>query len=200
MLGGRRLSDEASLGGEQGDVDGPCPLERLGVNRDVDQRIEPTHRANVACLGPFNAQVLGLAVDALATGALRVDDVVERPRAIQQGTHEPTGFEIDVLDAALALGELLVVATLAGARWEEELTAIALGAEAVGVLELIGRVHAQACRAIGGAVGVAWDGIMAVTVEGDGGNATPMRDRFVDVPVIEGSIGRHLDREPEKRP
>ena len=39
---------------------------------------------------------------------------------------------------------------------------------------------------------------MAVTVEGDGGNATPMGHRVVDIPVIEGGIGRHMDRESAK--
>ena len=80
--------------------DGPCPLEGLGVDGDVDQRIEPTDGANVARFGPFNTQVLGLAIDALTARPLGIDGLVERTVAIQQGTYKPTGFQIDVLDAA----------------------------------------------------------------------------------------------------
>src|SRR5712691_5565543 len=57
--GEKALSDLASPGREQGGIDDPCALEGLGIDRDVDQRIEPTHRAHVARLGSFDAQVLG---------------------------------------------------------------------------------------------------------------------------------------------
>ena len=49
---GRWLSHLAEFGCEQGGVDSPCPLERLGVDGDVDEGIEPTDRANVARFGP----------------------------------------------------------------------------------------------------------------------------------------------------
>jgi hypothetical protein len=98
-LVGRWLSHFAELGSEQACIDGPCPLEGLGVDGDVDQRIEPTDGANVARFGPFNAQVLGLAIDALTASPLGIDGLVERTVASQQGTHKPTGFQIDVLGA-----------------------------------------------------------------------------------------------------
>ena len=83
---------------------------------------------------------------------------------------------------------MLALTALARAGGKEQRTAKALGTVAVGVLELVGGMHAQACRAIGGPVGVTWDGFMAVAVEGDGGDTWPMGHRFVDIPVIEGSI------------
>ncbi len=55
----RALGDLAQLGSEQGSIDGPCALERFSVDRDVDQGIEPAHRAHVARFGSLNAQVLG---------------------------------------------------------------------------------------------------------------------------------------------
>ena len=180
----KHLGNLPELGGEQGGVDGPCPLEGFGVDRDVDQGIEPTDRANVARFGPLDAQVLGLAVDALAARALRVDDLVEGTRAVQQGAHQPTGLDVEVFDAALAFGKLLVLTALACAGGKEQRTAKALSSKAIGVSKRIGGMHAQACRAIRGAVGVAWNLLMAVTVEGDGGNATPMGHCVVDVPSL----------------
>jgi hypothetical protein len=51
----RWLGDLPDHGREQAGIDSAGPLERLGVDGDVDQRIEPTHRADVARFGPFNA-------------------------------------------------------------------------------------------------------------------------------------------------
>ena len=192
------LGDLAKFGREQAGIDGARPLERLGIDRDIDQRVEPTHRADVARFGSLDAQVLGLAIDALTTGTLRVEGLVEGAVTIQQGAHQPTSFGIDVLDTALALDELLMVARLAGVLWEEERTAKALGAVAVGMAERVGGVHAQACRAVGGPIGVAWDVLVSMAVERDSGNAPPMGYRFVDVPVIEGGISGHMDREAVK--
>jgi hypothetical protein len=39
------------LGSEQAGIDGPCALEDFEVDRDVDQGIKPTDRANVAGFG-----------------------------------------------------------------------------------------------------------------------------------------------------
>src|SRR6266852_6838702 len=58
------LSDLAERGSERGGVDGPGPLEGFGIDGDVDQGIEPTHRTDVAGFGPFNPKILGLAIDA----------------------------------------------------------------------------------------------------------------------------------------
>src|SRR5260370_21953765 len=137
--------------------------------------------------------MLGVAMQALAAGRLSADGLVEGAVESQQGAHEPTSVKVDVLDAAFGFGNLLVVAALAGALWEQERTAKALGAVAVSMLEPVGGMHAQACPAVRGAIGVAWDGIMAVAVERNGSNALPMGHCLIDVPVIEGGVIRHGD-------
>ncbi len=149
-------------------------------------------------LGRRVPEVFRLAIDAFATRALRVDDLVEGTVTIQQGAHESTGFPIDILDTALAEDLLLMLAGVTGALGEQKRTAKALGTVATGVLERVGGVHAQACPAVRGPIGVAWDSLMAVTVEGNSGNAPPMGHRFVDGPVIEGGISRHMDGEAVK--
>ncbi len=66
-LGGRPwLSNLAEPGCEQAGIDGARSLERFDVDGDIDQRIEATDRVHVARFGPLNAQILGLAIDALA--------------------------------------------------------------------------------------------------------------------------------------
>src|SRR6266568_3086672 len=94
------LGDEAAPGREQAGIDGAGSLERLGIDGDVDQRVEPTYRANVACLGSLDAQIFGLAIDALTTGALRIDGLVERAFPIEQGAHQAAFLPIGVFDAA----------------------------------------------------------------------------------------------------
>ena len=69
----------------------------------------------IAHFWSFDAQCLGLTIDALARRALTVNDVVERAGAVEQGAHQATFLAIDVFDATFALGKLLVVAALAGA-------------------------------------------------------------------------------------
>ena len=39
----RVLGDLAQCGSQQGGIDGSCTLERFGVDRDVDQGIEPAY-------------------------------------------------------------------------------------------------------------------------------------------------------------
>src|SRR6266849_1908488 len=134
----RWLGDLPDRGREQAGVESPGPLERRGSDGDVDQRIEPTDRADVACLGSLDAQVLGLAVDALTTGTLGVDGLVERALPIQQGAHQAAFLPIGVFDAAFALGELGMLAGLSGAGGKEQGAAKALGAKAIGVLKLVG--------------------------------------------------------------
>jgi hypothetical protein len=63
----RWLGDLVEPGREQAGIDGSCPLERLDVDGDIDQGIESTDGADVACFGSLNAQILGLAVDALTS-------------------------------------------------------------------------------------------------------------------------------------
>src|SRR5579884_2865789 len=66
-------------------------------------------KALVAHLGALEAQLFGLAVDALGTGALVVDGVIERPIPIQGDTHLPAQFPIEVLDTPRPFLELLVL-------------------------------------------------------------------------------------------
>jgi hypothetical protein len=66
---------------------------------------------------------------------------------------------------------------------------------AVGVLELIGGMHAQACRAVWRAIGVARHFFVSMVVEWNGGNAEPSRHRLIDIPVVVGGISRHMDGE-----
>ena len=117
-------------------------MQRFEVDREIDQGVERANGADGACLGSLDAQVFGLAIDAFTGGALPVDDVVERTLAIECDTHQAACFQVDILDAACVLAKLLVVTGLACALGIEQRAAIALGPEAVGVLELIGGVHA----------------------------------------------------------
>jgi len=66
---------------------------------------------NTAYTGGRN-YALSLAMDAFATGTLGVDGLLERRVSIQQDVHQSTLFPVRVLDAALALGKLLVITAL----------------------------------------------------------------------------------------
>ena len=88
-------------------------------------------------------------VDALASGPLVVDRVVLGTGAIEQDAPKATELTIDVLDTAFLFAKLLMLTGLAGAQGKEERTAIALGAVAVGMLELVGGMHAQTAHAQG---------------------------------------------------
>ena len=134
-LVGKELGHEATVGREQAGIDGARLLKRLSIDGDVDQGIEPTHGANVARFGPFNAQVFGLAVDAFAAGARGIDGLVERPIAIEQSAHQAPFLPVGVFDAALAFGKLLMGTGLSSAGGKEQRTAKALGAIAVGMCE-----------------------------------------------------------------
>jgi hypothetical protein len=191
---GRRLGHVPQRGHEQGGIDGPRPLEGFEIDGDVDQGIEVAHRAEVARLGPLNAEVLGLAVDAFAPGTLGVDRLVEGAIAIQGDAHHPASFDVDVFDAALAEGLLLMVAGLAGARWIEQRTAVALGVVAVGMLKGIRGVHTQACRAARGAIGIAGVNGMGMVVERDGSDAPPKGAGLIGIPGIEGGISGDMHR------
>lgn len=91
------------------------------------------------------------------------------------------------------LAKLLVVTGLARALRKEHGTAIALRPEAVGMPELIGGVHAQAFRAVGCAIRVAWHLVVGMLVERDGGNAPARCASLVGVPGVEGSISGDVD-------
>ena len=117
---GRLLSHLTELGSEQRGIDGPCPLERFGVDEDIDERIEASHCGPTAHLRSLNAQRFGLTVDALRTGALAVDALVERPISVQQDAHQPTGLDSEVFDAAFLFEKLFMLATLTCGLGEEQ--------------------------------------------------------------------------------
>jgi len=75
--------------------------------------------ADVARFGSLDAQVLGLAVDALIAGALSVDGLVERTIAIEQGAHQAAFFPVGVFDTAWAPDELGMLAGLSRAGGKE---------------------------------------------------------------------------------
>ncbi len=133
-----------------------------------------------------------MTVDAFATGALGIDDVVERPGAIEQGTHQAAFLPVGVFDAAFAFGELGMLAGLARACGEEQRATKALGAKAVGVPKLVGGIHAQPCPAAWSSIGVARHLFVPMVIEWDGGDPLPMGHRLIDVPIVEGGIGRDM--------
>ena len=144
---------------------------------------------SIADFGSFNAQGLGLAVDAFTTGALGVDGLVERTATIQGDPHEAASFHVDVFNTAFAFGKLRMVAALAGGLGKEQGTAIALRPVAVGVGELVSGMHAQAARAERHPVGIALIDGMGVLVLGNSGDAPAEGTGLVDVPGIKGGIG-----------
>ena len=144
-----------SLGsGKQLSIDRPGFLESPYIDNQIDQSVEIANGADVADFGPFNPQSLGLTVDTLAGGALVVDRTVLGAAAIKQDAAQATQLDVDVLDTALVFGELGMVTRLACALRKEKGTAIALGAVAMGMLERVGGMHAQATRTPGDAIGV----------------------------------------------
>ncbi len=144
-------------------------------------------------LGRRVPQRFGLTVDAFCAGALAVDALVERPIPIQQHAHQPTGLDIEVFDAAFLFEKLFMLAGLAGGLLEEQRTTVALGAIALGMLELIGRLHAQAHGTARDAIGVAKDSGMAMLIQGNGSDAAPEGTGLIGIPGIEGGISSDVE-------
>ncbi len=149
----------------------------------------------IAHFGSLDAQSLGPAVDAFARGALRINDVVERPVAIQRHALDTAEFPIDIFDTALAFGELCVLTGCAGLVGKEQGATEPLGAIAVGVVELVRRLHEQALLAARSAIGLARQGSMAVLVEGNRADAAVTGGALVHIPGIKGRIRRDMGRE-----
>ena len=142
----------------------------------------------IADFWTLDTECLRLTIDAFASGASVVDDVVERAGAIEQGSHQPAFLPIGIFDAPSPFGELGMRTRFACRFRKEQRTTKALGAKAIGMLELEGGSHAQACRATWRAIGVTWHFFMAMGVERNSGDALPVRHRFIDVPEIGGRI------------
>src|SRR5712691_4403637 len=138
-----QLGELAELGREQGSVDGTRACQRLDVDDDVGQGVEPLHRVALAHSGSFDAARLGLTIDAFGTGALPIDRAIERGGAIKHGTHQAPFLDIDVFDTPFAFEELFVLAVLSRPFREQQGTAIAKSVIALGVQEAVGGMHAQ---------------------------------------------------------
>lgn len=123
-----------------------------------------------------------------AGSALVIDDVVEGAGAIEQGSHQPAFLPVGVLHAASAFGELGMRTRFACALGKEQGTAETLGGKAIGMLEREGRMHAQAFGAVRGAIGIARHLLVPMRVEGNSGDALPVRHRLIDVPEVVGRI------------
>ena len=81
-----------------------------------------------------------------------------------------------------------MLATLASGLGEEQGATGALSAVALGMLELIGRLHAQADRTTGHAIGIADKSGMGMLVEGDSSDAAPESTGLIRLP---GRDSRH---------
>ena len=81
-----------------------------------------------------------------------------------------------------------MLAGLAGGLGEEQGTAVALSAVALGMLELLRRLHAQTGRTAWDAISIALEGGMAVRIEGNGRDAATESARLIRIP---GRDSRH---------
>src|SRR6266700_1625134 len=162
------------------------------MNNNINKRIEVGYRAAIAHFGPFNAEGLGLTVDAFGRGALIVNPLVEGPVAIQGHAHASTQFPIDIFDTAFAFGKLSMVAALAGMLRKEQWAAEALGTVAIGVIELKGGMHGQPFGTHRGAIGSPFINWMGVLVECDGSNPLMPRRALRDIPRIKSGIGSNV--------
>ena len=103
------------------------------------------------------------------------------------------------MDTASAKGLLVMVTDLACALRNEQGTAKTLGTKAVGVPELEGRIHAQAFRTRGRAIGIMRHVFVFMALERNGGDSVPVRHRLIDVPASVGGIGCDMGGELIKR-
>ena len=188
----RRLGDHLHRGGQQVGIDLTSPSQGSRVDDQIGQRVEIADRVAIAHLGPFDAQLFGLTVDALGAGALVIHRVVERAVAIEGHAHLATELPVEVLDTAFAFGKLRMVAGLAAWLRKKQRAAKALRAIAVGVGELKGGMHAPAFLTQRHAIRSAMTLRMAMGIEGDGRHAVTMSHHLVHIPGIEGRIGGQM--------
>jgi hypothetical protein len=63
-------------------IDLASPLQRLGIDEQIGQGVEPFHRALIAHAWVLNAQFFGLTIDAFSRGALTVNGAIQGRGAI----------------------------------------------------------------------------------------------------------------------
>lgn len=123
-----------------------------------------------------------MAVDALAASTLRVNGLIERAGTIEGDSGLAAPFHIDILDTAFLFEELLMLTRGPGLLGKEQRAAIALGAIAIGMVKLVGRLHTQLEGTQRGAIGVSFVGGMPMLVEWQGSDTTDAISILVDVP------------------
>ncbi len=69
-----------------------------------------------------------------------------------------------------------------------------MSAVTLGMLELIGRLHAQTGRTAWDAISIALEGGMAVRIQGNGRDAATESARLIRIPSIEGGISGDVER------
>ncbi len=110
----------------------------------------------------------------------------------ESDAHLPTAFAVDILDTAFAFGKLFMLTAVSVGRGKEQGAAEALSAVAVGMLKLIGRMHAQPDGTQRRAIRIALKDRVAMLIEGNGSNTAMTSSALIDVPGIKGGIGRHM--------
>ncbi len=172
-------------------------IESTSIDNHSDEGIEVGNRIPIADLWSFDAQLFGLTVDTLTTGALPIDRLIEWACSIKRDPHQAATLDSDMLDAAFRLVVELLVLTGSPflRRREEEGTAIQVRSIAVAMCKLIGRMHTQPFRAQRHAVRVTFKGRVPVLILGHRRNA-PMQGRFLlHRPGIKGGISGQMGGE-----
>jgi hypothetical protein len=164
------------------------PAQCSCIDDQIGKPIEIAYRIDIAHLGALDPQLFGLTVDALGVGALVVDGMRERAVPIKHDAHLPTQFPVEVLDTARPFFELLVLTAGSCGIGMQQRTEEALTAVATRMRELEGGDHAQAFLAQGDAIAVALALGMAMLVESNGRDASPMHHRLVNVAGIKSRI------------
>src|SRR5260370_38885404 len=140
----------------------------------------------------LNAEFFGLTVDALASGALGVDGVVQGAIAVQGHTLKSAQFPVGVFLTALAFEKLLMVTGGSGGLREEQGAEKTVRLIAIGMMELEGGGHAQAFGTHGDAIVISRPIVMSMLVDWHGPDAAMPCGGLVDIPGIKGSDGGRL--------
>ena len=128
----------------------------------------------------LNTQFFGLTVDAFTTGALRVNGLVERSLTIQGHAHKATRFPVGIFLTAFAFEKLLMVADLASRLRKEQWAEKALGAVAMGVIELERGQYAQPLGTDGHPIAIPGAIMVSMPIEWHGGDAVLTGGALVD--------------------
>ena len=153
----------------------------------------------IAHLWTFDAEFFGLTIDALATGALAIDGLIERAGAVEGNAHVPTSFPIGVDVSAFAFEELRMIAGFAGCLRNKQGATKALRTVAVCMSELKRRNHTPAFVADGNGIDITGGVRMSVSIEKDGTDAAVASSAFINIPGIKSSIRRDMGGELVER-